>query len=148
MVLVLQNLFYLVAGFTLLVLSGDKLVETSIRIARRWNVPTSVIAVTIIAAGTSAPELVTSFLAGFQGNGDISIGNVMGSNTFNILAVGGLSLVLQPFGLVRGTFVSWCVLILGTIIFYYSLANLELSQLEATIFLATLVAFIVLSFFR
>ena len=148
MVLVLQNVFYLIAGFTLLVLAGDKLVETSIRIAKRWNVPTSVIAVTIIAAGTSAPELVTSFIAGFKGEGDISIGNVMGSNTFNILAVGGLSLMMQPFGKVKGTSVSWIVLIIGTGVFYYCLSDLSLTRTEAIVFLVALVAFVVLSFFR
>ncbi len=148
MVLVVYNLFILLAGFTLLILSGDKLVETSVRIAQRWKVPTSVIAVTIIAAGTSAPELVTSFMAGLKGSSDISIGNIMGSNTFNILAVGGLSLFLQPHGEIKGTRVSWIVLVAATLLFFLSLFDLTLSKLEALVFLGTLVAFIVLSFFR
>ncbi len=148
MVLVLTNVFFLFSGFALLILSGDKLVETSIRIAQRWKVPTSVIAATIIAAGTSAPELVTSFLAGYRGSSDIAIGNLLGSNTFNILAVGGISLFLQPFGKIRGTFVSWVVLAFSTLLFYLSFADLSLSKLEAFVFLGTLCAFIVLSFFR
>jgi cation:H+ antiporter len=147
-VLLLQNLFILGAGFTLLVLSGDKLVETSIRIARYWKVPTSVVAVTIIAAGTSAPELVTSFLAGYKGSSDISVGNVIGSNTFNILAVGGLSMIFNPRGLLSGTFVSWIVLAVATSLFYMSLTDLKIESAEATILMITLVAFIVLSFFR
>ncbi len=122
--------------------------ETSVRIARRWNVPTSVIAATIIAAGTSAPEIVTSVLAGFRGSSDIAIGNLMGSNTFNILAVGGISLFFQPRGNIRGTFVSWMVLVGATGLYYISLYNLELSQVEGLIFLGTLLTFFVFSFFR
>jgi cation:H+ antiporter len=147
-VLVIQNSLILLSGFVLLVLSGDKLVETSIRIARRWNIPTSVIAVTIIAAGTSAPELVTSFLAGFKGNSDISVGNVIGSNTFNLLAVGGLSLILQPLGAVRGSLPSWVVLVLGTGLFYYCLSDTLLSRPEAIVFLVALNGFVIFSFFR
>ncbi len=145
---VLENVFYLLAGFVLLILSGDKLVETSVRLARRWKIPTGVIAVTIIAAGTSAPELVTSFLAGFKGNSDISVGNVMGSNVFNILAVGGLSLLLQPAGKVSGTRVSWYVLVFASAIFYLSLTDLLLSSGEAAMLLGTLGLFLLFSFFR
>jgi cation:H+ antiporter len=145
---VFSNLLILVSGFVLLVLSGDKLVETSILIARRWRVPASVIAVTIIAAGTSAPEIVTSFMAGLRGNSDISIGNVIGSNTFNILAVGGLSLILQPFGNVRGTWISWTALLMTTFLFYYALSDFELSQFESFLFLVFLTVFVVFSFFR
>lgn len=144
----LENIFILLSGFVLLVLSGDKLVETSVIIARKWKIPTSVIAVTIIAAGTSAPELVTSFLAGFKGNSDISIGNVMGSNTFNILAVGGLSLILQPFGKTSGTLISWIILLAATVLLFFSLQDFALTSLEAYLFLGALFLFISLSFFR
>lgn len=144
----LENLFILISGFTLLILSGDKLVETAVNLARRWNIPASVVAVTIIAAGTSAPELFTSFLAGFQGNSDISVGNVIGSNTFNLWAVGGISLVLQPFGKISGTLVSWIILMGASLLFFFSMQDSLLSRPEAFIFLGTLVIFIVLSFFR
>lgn len=144
----LQNLFILASGFTLLVLSGDKLVETSIGLAKRWKVPSSVVAVTIIAAGTSAPEFFTSFLAGMRGSSDISIGNVMGSNTFNILAVGGLSLLLQPTGQVSGTLFSWLMLVIGSLIFFFSFSDFELDPTEGMIFLALLATFLFLSFLR
>lgn len=145
---VVLNFSLLFGGFTLLILSGDKLVETSVRIARWWNIPASVIAVTIIAAGTSAPELVTSFIAGFRGNSDISIGNVMGSNIFNILAVGGLSLCFQAQGNLRGTFPGWLVLIFASVLFYFSIHNLELNRIEALVFIGTLIAFLFFSFFQ
>ncbi|MEM7645597.1 MAG: calcium/sodium antiporter [Pseudomonadota bacterium] len=144
----LENLFFLFSGFTLLILSGDKLVETSVRIARRWKVPASVIAVTIIAAGTSAPELVTSFIAGLRGSGDIAVGNVIGSNTFNLLAVGGLSLLLQPFIETKGTLSSWLALLGASAFFFFSLFNLELTSIEALFFLLALIGFLVLSFFK
>lgn len=148
MVLVLQNSLILLSGFVLLVLAGDKLVETSIRIARRWNVPASVIAVTIIAAGTSAPEIFTSFMAGLRGNSDISIGNLMGSNTFNILAVGGISLMLQPGGNIRSALSSWVWLVFSTGLFFFCMSDLTFSNLEALVSLFFLGGFVVYSFYQ
>ena len=144
---IVENLFILISGFALLVLSGDKLVDTSVKIARRLKVPSSVIAVTIIAAGTSAPELVTSFIAGFKGSSDIAIGNVIGSNTFNILAVAGLSLIFQPFGRVSGTFMSWLILIAGSLLFFLSIQDFQISPSEAAVFLTGLLCFLLYSFF-
>lgn len=143
-----QNLLMLVSGFALLVLSGDKLVETSVRIAQKWKIPTSVIAVTLIAAGTSAPEIVTSFIAGYRGISDISIGNMVGSNSFNILLVGGLALLLNPRGIVRSSFFSWPILLLASGLFFYVVSDLFINVYEALMLLAGLVAFVVISFLQ
>lgn len=147
-VVLLESLLLLLTGFVLLVLSGDKLVDTSVAIARRWKVPASVIAATIIAAGTSAPEIFTSFIAGYQGNSDISVGNVIGSNIFNILAVGGISLALQPYGKVSNTRNSWIILIVATLLFFFALSDFQLTSHEAMIFIGALSLYVVLSFFQ
>ena len=145
---VAYDLFFLVSGFAILIISGDKLVDRSVVIARRWNIPASVIAVTLIAAGTSAPELVTSFLAAYQKTTDISLGNVVGSNIFNILAIGGLSLLLKPGSRAEGAFFSWPVLLAASGAFAFFIADFYLTRGEGILLFIGMNAFIVLSFFR
>ncbi len=95
----LINLGYIVGGLALLVLGSRWLVESATTIARAIGVSELVIGLTIVAAGTSLPELATSVIASFKGERDIAVGNVVGSNIFNILAVLGLSAVVSPAGL-------------------------------------------------
>ena len=144
----IENILVLFSGFILLGLSGDKLVETSVRIARRWKIPTSVIAITIISAGTSAPEFFTSFLAGLRGQNDLSVGNVIGSNIFNILVVGGISLFLQPYVRIKETFFSWLALLVASFLFFFSLKDFHISSHEAFLLLGGLVLFLLLSLFQ
>ncbi len=143
--ILIENIFVLLSGFALLGLSGDKLVETSVRMARRWKIPTSVIAVTIISAGTSSPEFFTSFLAGLEGRNDLSVGNVIGSNIFNILVVGGISLVLQPYAKIKGTFPHWLALLVASFLFFLSLKDSHITSHEAFILLGGLGLFLLLS---
>lgn len=86
----------LILGLLLLATGGDWLVSGSIAIATRFNVPEAFIAVTVVAIGTSLPELSTSIVAALRGNADIAIGNVLGSNIFNACGVLGLAAVIQP----------------------------------------------------
>ncbi|GAB4460942.1 MAG: calcium/sodium antiporter [Elainellaceae cyanobacterium] len=95
----LINLAYIAGGLVLLVLGSRWLVESAITIARSIGVSELVIGLTIVAAGTSLPELATSVIASFKGERDIAVGNVVGSNIFNILAVLGLSASVSPAGL-------------------------------------------------
>jgi len=80
-----------VAGLGMLVLGSTLLVEAAIAVARAIGVSELVVGLTIVAAGTSLPEVATSIMATIRGERDIAIGNVVGSNTFNILAVLGAS---------------------------------------------------------
>ncbi len=86
-------------GLVLLVLASGWVVEGAQRIATRMGVGELIIGVTIVAAGTSLPELATSLIATFRGQRDIAIGNVVGSNIFNILAILGITATLTPAGL-------------------------------------------------
>lgn len=95
----LINLAYIAGGLVLLVLGSRWLVDSSVIIARAIGVSELVIGLTIVAAGTSLPELATSVVASFKGERDIAVGNVVGSNIFNILAVLGLSAAVSPAGL-------------------------------------------------
>lgn len=93
------NIVLIVAGLGVLVLGSRWLVESAIAIARTVGLSELVIGLTIVAAGTSLPELATSFIASLKGERDIAVGNVVGSNIFNILAVLGLSATVSPEGI-------------------------------------------------
>lgn len=86
----------LVVGFTLLVKGADYFVEGASSIAKQLHIPAIVIGLTIVAFGTSAPELAVSISAAFKGSNDIAIGNVVGSNIFNLLMVLGFSAAIKP----------------------------------------------------
>jgi cation:H+ antiporter len=87
---------FFVLGFFLLIKGADWLVEGAVFIAKRFKVSDLVIGMTIVAFGTSAPELVVNLLASFSGNPDIATGNVLGSNVANILLVVGIAALLSP----------------------------------------------------
>lgn len=93
---VIKNLFFLVAGLVMLYYGSNWLVEAAIIIARTFGVSELVIGLTIVAAGTSMPEVATSIVAAMKGEGDISAGNVIGSNIFNILGVLGVAAATTP----------------------------------------------------
>ena len=93
------NVALVVAGLVLLVLGSRWLVNGAVAFAQALGVSELVIGLTIVAAGTSLPEVATSILAAIRGERDIAVGNVVGSNIFNILAVLGLSGLVAPAGL-------------------------------------------------
>ncbi len=88
------QLALIVAGLGLLVLGSDWLVTASVAFARTLGVSELVIGLTVVAAGTSMPEVATSVVAAFRGERDIAVGNVVGSNVFNILGCAGLGAVV------------------------------------------------------
>jgi cation:H+ antiporter len=90
------NLGLIVIGLILLVLGSRWLVDGAVMLAKTLGVSELVIGLTIIAAGTSLPEVATSLIASIRGERDIAVGNVVGSNLFNILAVLGLSSIVAP----------------------------------------------------
>jgi cation:H+ antiporter len=92
----LAQVALIIAGLALLVLGASLLVEAAITIAKHLGVSEMVIGLTIVAAGTSLPEVATSVLAAIRGQRDIAVGNVVGSNIFNILGVLGISAVVAP----------------------------------------------------
>ena len=86
----------LMLGFILLPLSADLLVKSASNIARALGIGEAIIGITIIAMGTSLPELTTSLIAAIRKENDLSIGNIIGSNIFNMLIIGGISGLVSP----------------------------------------------------
>ncbi|MCX7978257.1 MAG: calcium/sodium antiporter [Bdellovibrionaceae bacterium] len=91
-----RDFFYILAGLGLLVFGADRFVEGAVQIARSFGVSELVIGLTIVAVGTSLPEVATSVVAAFRKQADIAVGNVVGSNIFNSLGVLGLAGTVSP----------------------------------------------------
>ena len=100
-----MSYLFLIIGFALLVKGADWFVEGASSIARSFKIPSIIIGLTIVAFGTSAPEAAVSFTAALQGNNDIAIGNVVGSNIFNLLAVVGVASIIYPLSVKKSTII-------------------------------------------
>ena len=96
------SIFQLVVGFLLLVKGADFFVDGASSVAKKFRIPAFVIGLTIVAFGTSAPELAVSITAALKGSNDIAIGNVVGSNIFNTLVVLGASAAITPIAVEKG----------------------------------------------
>ncbi|MFN3659631.1 MAG: calcium/sodium antiporter [Brevinematales bacterium] len=111
-------------GLGLLIAGGKLTVDGAISTARWIGVPERIIALTIVAVGTSLPEMVTSIMAARKGSSDIAVGNVLGSNIFNVFFILGISALLRPLGISSGmqrdlwvnlgvSLLCWIVVLLG-----------------------------------
>jgi cation:H+ antiporter len=97
------NVLLVLVGLGLLVLGADWLVDAAVAVAEYFGVSQLIIGLTIVAVGTSLPELATSIVASLRGERDIAVGNVVGSNLFNLLAVLGVAGMVTPGGLAVST---------------------------------------------
>jgi cation:H+ antiporter len=91
-----KNMTLLVLGIAALLLGADQVVRGAVGIARSWGVEERIIGLTIVAMGTSLPELATSIVAAKEGEREIALANVIGSNLFNLLAVLGTTAAIRP----------------------------------------------------
>lgn len=94
------SVLFVVAGLALLLVGAHLFVEGAVSLANSLGISQAIIGLTIVALGTSLPELATSTVAAFKGEGDIAVGNVLGSNIFNILGILGVAALIYPL---RGT---------------------------------------------
>lgn len=97
------NIIFLLAGLALILLGANILTDGSASVAKRFNISDLVIGLTIVAFGTSAPELVISVLSSLKGSAEMAIGNVVGSNIFNILMIIGCTALVMPMKVGDGT---------------------------------------------
>ncbi len=99
----MQAVGFVVGGALLLILGATALVEGAVALARQWGISERVIGITVVAFGTSLPELATAIVAALRREADIALGNVVGSNVFNILAVLGLTAASRPIAVDPGS---------------------------------------------
>jgi len=141
------NWALLVVGFVLLVKGADWLVSGSSTLARQMGISELVVGLTVVAFGTSAPELFVNIFASAQGNAGIAIGNVLGSNIFNTLLILGVASVIYPLAVTKGTvwkeipFSLLAVLVLG------ALANDALFDRAESSCLGRIDGFVFIAFF-
>ena len=93
---VLLDILILLVGFVAMIKGADWFVDGSSAVARKFRIPGVIIGLTIVAMGTSAPELAVSTSAAIQGSNEIAISNVVGSNLFNLLMVLGICAIIHP----------------------------------------------------
>nr|WP_321450576.1 calcium/sodium antiporter [uncultured Carboxylicivirga sp.] len=137
---------FLIAGFVLLFFSGDWLVKASVNLARHFKVSTLVIGITVVAFGTSAPELIVSLKAVFSGSSEISVGNVVGSNIANIALVLGLVAIIFPVKVKRkNIWIDWMVMLIASIGLVIASLNNVISFIEGIIFLILLALYLIWS---
>lgn len=90
------DILYIIVGLVILIFASRLLVDNAVSIAKELGLSEAVIGLTIVAAGTSMPELATSVVASIKKNPEIAIGNIVGSNLFNVLAIAGTSSLIHP----------------------------------------------------
>jgi cation:H+ antiporter len=141
------QLALIVAGLAALVFGSDYLVQASVNFAKAMGVSDLVIGLTIVAAGTSMPEVATSITAAIKGERDIAVGNVVGSNTFNILGCLGLSgLVAGDMGLAMApslmAFDIWVMLAVALACLPVFMTGREIARWEGGVFVAYYAAYV------
>ena len=99
----LVDILLFLLGIVLIIAGANYLTEGASTLARRMGLSPLVVGLTIVAFGTSAPELIVSLMSALKGNADIAMGNVIGSNIFNILAIGGVTAVVAPITITKST---------------------------------------------
>ena len=97
------DVLLIVVGVALVLLGADKLTEGASALARRMSVPEIIIGLTIVAAGTSAPEFFVSLVSALKGTPDMAVGNVVGSNTMNAMLIVGCAAMVAPMVISRST---------------------------------------------
>lgn len=120
----------IVAGLAGLVFGGRMFVNSATSIAKMLNVSDKLIAITILAGGTSMPELVTCIVAAFKKKGQLALGNILGSNVFNILLILGGSALMHPLSMTGMSYVDLGALLLSSLVIWASIHTNKKNQLD------------------
>ena len=150
------QIILLLTGLALIIFGADSLVEGASSVARRFGLSEFVIGLTIVGMGTSAPEMVVSFIGAIQGKSDIAIGNVAGSNIMNTLLILGVTSLIFPIAVTPSNrkrdipvniFITVLFIVLGLNKTLFGLGTTDgLSRIDGGILLAFFIAYMVISF--
>jgi cation:H+ antiporter len=137
------TIILLIAGLVLLVFSADWLVQGAAKIAAAVGISPLIVGLTVVAFGTSAPELAVSVMSAFKGQADLAVGNVVGSNIFNILAILGISALIIPL-VVNQQLIRFDVpvMIFLSFLFYALAFDGTLTRLDGVILFAMALAYV------
>lgn len=130
------SIILMIVGLGLLVLGANLFVQSAVAIAKIFNVSDAIIGLTIVAIGTSLPELITSIVASIKKESDLAIGNVVGSNIFNILGILGITALIIPISAAGISYVDFGIMLLTAIILFpLSRTGFSISRFEGMILL-------------
>ncbi len=135
---------WIIAGLLLLVLGGRLVVEGAVEVAIKLGVSETIIGLTIVAIGTSLPELVTSVVAAIKKNLDIAVGNIIGSNIFNIFLILGVSALIRPLKFEAALNADLAFLIIGTSFLFVAMftgRRRKLDRWEAALLLVAYIGY-------
>jgi cation:H+ antiporter len=141
------SLLFVLAGFIVLIFGADFLVNGSSALAKRLHIPNIVIGLTIVAFGTSSPELVVNIFAAINKNSEIVLGNILGSNIFNVLGILGISAIIFPLTVKSNTTWIEIPLCLLSAVSVFVLSNDRLIDRTPVSYLSRIDGFILLLFF-
>ena len=141
----LEPIIFVILGLAILLIAGDLLVRGAVSLAAAMNIPALIVSLTIVAFGTSAPELVVSIQAVMGGNAGIAIGNIIGSNIANILLVIGLPAIIYPISThVAGLRRHAATMLVATAAFaYFAYGRGAIDPTSGPILFAGIVAFVI-----
>ena len=138
----LLSIVLVAAGIAVLTAGGEALVRGSVSLARLARVSTAVIGLTIVAMGTSMPELAVSLLAALDGRGDLAMGNVVGSNIFNVAVIVGVAALVMPLMVhMTAVKIEWPFMITATFLCLLLARDGVIDRTEAGFFVVALAAF-------
>jgi cation:H+ antiporter len=130
------NIIFILAGFVGVVLGAQLLIDSAVFIAYAIGIPEAVIALTLVAVGTSLPELAVSGVAAYRGQSDISVGNIIGSNVFNVLLILGTCSLVAPLLITSRMFANMLISLLACAVIIIMLyTGYKLSRTEGVVLL-------------
>lgn len=131
-----KSILLSIIGIIGIVLGGDMVVDGASTIAVMLGMSQTLVGLTIVAIGTSLPELVTSIVAARKGESDIALGNVIGSNLFNVFFILGLSATLNPININPATIIDTVILLAITLlVYFFAISGKRIQKLEGSILL-------------
>ena len=148
---IIKNIIFVLIGICGLKIGGDLVVNNAVNVANHFNWSEKLISLTILAIGTSLPELVTSVTAAIKGNSDIAIGNIIGSNIFNILLIIGASALITPITYNFSYNFDFSVLIVSSIIlaiFPFIPPKDKMSRFNGIVYLLIYITYLIILFVR
>ena len=142
-----KPLFFIVLGIMGVVLGAWLLIESSVAIARFLSIPEMIIALSMIAVGTSLPELVVSVMAAYKKKTDIALGNIIGSNVFNILLILGISALFIPLHATGSLIHIYFLIGITGLLVFFMYTRKKISRVEGILFLGIYTGYMVYIFF-
>lgn len=140
-----------IGSLVILIVGGELFLNSSISLAHAWGMSEAVISITIIAVGTSLPELVTAVIAAYKKNPQLALGDILGSNVFNALGILGISSVVKPLQLFDISWVDYAVMLLAAVMVYlviFTFKKHKFDRVEGIIFLLVYIVYTLYLFFK